>query len=234
MSRWLPWVTRDGEVIQFKMPSKVHEELTQRLARLVRDRDRVGRFVVSPAEALAANQVAIALVLCHGGDMRPFYFDRRAMSRDDAHVGKNLNLNEWMLRRAREILEAVGFTRRAETASLTKWQRYDLEDGYHPERARRKPTLFEFGHDFVGWLSFAVRKIRFRFRKPAQPARDSLIQEGFIGSTDSTPATPSADSWGHLGESEAEQVITVALEPRWRQEPEHRPRQIPLPRLRAP
>lgn len=220
LSRWLEWVTRDGEVVQFKMPSRVHGELAQRLAGMVRDRERVGRSAVTPAEALAAMRVAIALVLCHGGNMRGFCFDRRAMSREETRVGANLKVGEWMLRRAREILEAVGFIERDEV-SLTRWQRYDIEEGFHPERARRKPTRFIFGRDFESWLSFAVRKVRFR--------RPSQIQEGFIPSTDSTPATPSAGSKGHLGETEG-QPLTLRLQPRWMRDASHRPAQIPLPR----
>ena len=219
LSRWKEWVTKDGEIIQFKMPSKVHDELSQRLARMVNERDKVGRSNVTATEATASMQVAITLVLCHGSDMRGFFFCRRAMSREGERVAANLGLGEWMIRRAREILEAVGFIERVDVATFTKWKRYDIEEGHHPERARRKPTKFQFGSFFNAWLSYASRKVRFR--------RSSLIQEGIIADSNSDSATPSTGRTGHLGE----RVITKSLKPRWRRDPEHRASQFSFPQL---
>jgi hypothetical protein len=230
MSRWLEWTTKDGEIIHFKMPSKVHQELTVRLVRLVKDGERIGRTKVTIAEAIAAAKVAIMTVLCHGSEMRDFYLDRVAMSQDHSQVFRSVKLGEWMIRRAREILEAVQFVQRDPTKQpLTKWQRYTYEDGYHPERARQKPTKFSFGDYFYAWIAFASRKVRFLNQKSqAQPERDSEIQDENTPDSFSGCTTPLSDSVGHSGESE---WVDLDFQPQWWRDPDHEPEQMPLRRL---
>lgn len=124
-SRWLTWTTRDGRQVDFKMPARAHGLLSDRLAGLVRDRE------VTRSEAAAANRLAAALTLCHG--RRPtFCVCRRGLAGIAA-----LGLSEWLCRRAREVLEAVGFLERVPT--FVRWS----------SRTRRRPTLFRLGLEFA-------------------------------------------------------------------------------------
>jgi hypothetical protein len=215
LSRWLPWRTKDGQDFHFKMPHRVHDELTNRLAGLVRDGVKVGRSKITPQEAIAANRLAMALVLCHGGDMRGFCLDRRGMSREGSHLSANLGLNEWLCRRAREILEFVQFVERE--FSFVKWKGWHREsEPFDRTKARRQPTKFRFGSTYLGWLYFAIRKVKFRRNQKveAQPANDSLIQEGNIALTESDRTIPSTGRANHLGEEG--QDVVLELQPRWK------------------
>jgi hypothetical protein len=231
LSRWLPWKTRDGQDFHFKMPHRVHDELTNRLAGLVRDGVKIGRARVTPQEAIAANRLAMALVLCHGGDMRGFCLDRRGMSREGSHLSANLGLNEWLCRRAREILEFIQFVERE--FSFVKWQGWDREaEPFDKTKARRKPTKFRFGSAYLGWLYYAIRKIKFRRNQKvdAQPAGDSLIQEQNIALTESGGATSFTGRGNHLGEEDRD--VVLELRPRWMRSGAVPPIQLPMAGLK--
>jgi hypothetical protein len=218
LSRWLPWTTKDGQDFHFKMPHRVHDELVNRLVGLVRDGVKVGRSRVTSQEAIAANRMAMALVLCHGGDMREFCVDRRGMSQIT-----NLGLNEWLCRRAREILEFIEFIERLPT--FVRWQAWnpDLES-FDRAKARRQPTRFRFGTSFLGWLYFAIRKVKLRFR--------SQIQEEDIAPTEGEGASPSTGRANPLGEQD--QGMVLELQPRWKRHGPVPPIQLPIAGLRRP
>jgi hypothetical protein len=215
LSRWLPWKTRAGQDITFKMPHRVHDELVNRLVGLVRDRVMVGRHRVTSQEAIAANRMAMALVLYHGGDMREFCVDRRGMSRIT-----NLDLNEWLCRRAREILESIQFIERLPT--FVRWRAWNPDaEPFDKSRARRQPTRFRFGTAFLGWLYYAVRKVRFR--------RSSQIQKGDFALTEEERALPSTGRTNHLGEQD--QGLVLELKPRWRRDASRPEIQLHIPNL---